>query len=178
MSQPQHNALETPAPAARPHGDIPNTPLASATIAFLLGATFNFGLACIVFDLSSRLSFLTWQLGFFISAWSFFHWAEFAVTAGWNLEKCSVDCESRLWARTAAHRPLSIPPQQRTHVPRRTLVCASRISRHILSCSPMEVSVPFHLSCRFVYASTCCHPSELAQVLPLSCLAKPFDQAL
>jgi protein-S-isoprenylcysteine O-methyltransferase len=33
------------------------------------------------------------QLGFFIAAWSGFHWGEFAVTAGWNLEKCSVDCE-------------------------------------------------------------------------------------
>jgi protein-S-isoprenylcysteine O-methyltransferase len=35
----------------------------------------------------------TSELGFFISAWSGFHWAEFAATAGWNLEKCSVDCE-------------------------------------------------------------------------------------
>lgn len=33
----------------------------------------------------------TRQLGFFLAAWSAFHWGEFAVTAGWNREKCSVD---------------------------------------------------------------------------------------
>ena len=27
-----------------------------------------------------------------MASWAVFHWAEFAVTAGWNLEKCSVDC--------------------------------------------------------------------------------------
>ncbi|KNZ81540.1 Protein-S-isoprenylcysteine O-methyltransferase [Termitomyces sp. J132] len=31
----------------------------------------------------------TAQLGFFIAAWAGFHWGEFAVTAGWNLEKCT-----------------------------------------------------------------------------------------
>jgi len=30
-------------------------------------------------------------LGFFGAAWAGFHWGEFAVTAGWNLDKCSVD---------------------------------------------------------------------------------------
>ena len=43
-------------------------------------------------DISATASLLTYQLRFFIAAWSFFHWAEFAVTAGWNFEKCSVDC--------------------------------------------------------------------------------------
>jgi len=33
----------------------------------------------------------TYQFGFYLAAWSAFHWAEFAVTAGWNKEKCSVD---------------------------------------------------------------------------------------
>jgi len=33
----------------------------------------------------------SYQLGFFVAAWSGFHWGEFAVTAGWNLEKCSID---------------------------------------------------------------------------------------
>ncbi|KIY49320.1 ICMT-domain-containing protein [Fistulina hepatica ATCC 64428] len=68
-----------------PHGNIPNTPLSVSAIAFLLGGVFFLGLATVA------LNHFWWRLGFFISAWSFFHWVEFAVTAGWNLEKCSVD---------------------------------------------------------------------------------------
>jgi protein-S-isoprenylcysteine O-methyltransferase len=37
-------------------------------------------------------SFATYQLGFFVASWSAFHWGEFAVTAGWNRQKVSVDC--------------------------------------------------------------------------------------
>jgi hypothetical protein len=40
-----------------------------------------------------------------MASWALFHWAEFAVTAGWNLEKCSVDC-----ALTA--RPVSLSETQ------------------------------------------------------------------
>ena len=36
----------------------------------------------------------TYQLGFFAGAWALFHYMEFAVTAGWNRERCSIDCES------------------------------------------------------------------------------------
>ncbi|KAK0490876.1 Isoprenylcysteine carboxyl methyltransferase family-domain-containing protein [Armillaria novae-zelandiae] len=58
----------------KPNGRIPNTPLAASTISFLLGSLFSLGV-----------------LTFAAAAWSAFHWGEFAVTAGWNLEKCSVD---------------------------------------------------------------------------------------
>ncbi|KDR83633.1 hypothetical protein GALMADRAFT_55552 [Galerina marginata CBS 339.88] len=85
------NVLETNPSTNLPRGNIPNTPLASSTIAFLLGGVFAFGLYTIIVNLASISSWLTYQLGFFIAAWAFFHWAEFAVTAGWNFEKCSVD---------------------------------------------------------------------------------------
>lgn len=75
----------------RPHGNIPNTPLAASVISFLLGALFCFGTISAIFS-GSSLWFTNYQLGFFVAAWSLFHWAEFAVTAGWNFEKCSVDC--------------------------------------------------------------------------------------
>ncbi|TFK43430.1 ICMT-domain-containing protein [Crucibulum laeve] len=75
----------------KPHGNIPNTPLASATIAFLLGATCSLGFLTALIGGFSATWWLTYQLGFFVAAWAFFHWAEFAVTAGWNFEKCSID---------------------------------------------------------------------------------------
>jgi protein-S-isoprenylcysteine O-methyltransferase len=85
------NSLETvPTPESR--GYIPNTPLAASTISFALGIAFCVGAHMFVSGLygSSRSSY---QLGFFLSAWSAFHWGEFAVTAGWNREKCCVDCK-------------------------------------------------------------------------------------
>jgi protein-S-isoprenylcysteine O-methyltransferase len=85
------NALETNPATHLPRGNIPNTPLASSTIAFLLGGVFAFGVYTAFVDIPSTARLLTYQLGFFVSAWAFFHWAEFAVTAGWNFEKCSVD---------------------------------------------------------------------------------------
>lgn len=86
------NPLETNPAINVPHGKIPNTPLASSTIAFLLGGIFVLGLYTAINDVSATAWLLTYQLGSFIAAWAFFHWAEFAVTAGWNFEKCSVDC--------------------------------------------------------------------------------------
>ena len=74
------------------HGKIPNTPLASSTIAFLLGGLFALGTCTFLFETSFPYWWMTYQLGYFIAAWAFFHWGEFAVTAGWNYEKCSVDC--------------------------------------------------------------------------------------
>lgn len=86
------NPLETNSVINIHRGDIPNTPLASATVAFLLGSVFSFGIYTFVADFFQSARWLTYQLGFFVAAWAFFHWAEFAVTAGWNFEKCSVDC--------------------------------------------------------------------------------------
>ncbi|KAF8138429.1 Isoprenylcysteine carboxyl methyltransferase family-domain-containing protein [Boletus edulis] len=74
-----------------PHGSIPNTPLAASTISFLLGGSFTLGLFLFLQGGFSSPWWATHQLGFFVAAWSAFHWGEFAVTAGWNLEKCSVD---------------------------------------------------------------------------------------
>lgn len=76
-----------------PQGSIPNTPLAVSTISFLLGGSFAIGFSLFLQGGFSSAWWATYQLGFFVAAWSAFHWGEFAVTAGWNLEKCSVDCE-------------------------------------------------------------------------------------
>lgn len=76
-----------------PHGNIPNTPLAASTISFLLGGSFALAFSLFLQGGLPSLWWATYQLGFFLAAWSAFHWGEFAVTAGWNLEKCSVNCE-------------------------------------------------------------------------------------
>lgn len=69
-------------------GDLPNTACTVSVIAFLLGAGFAFSFA--TFALTNNT---WWHLSFFVGSWCLFHWAEFAVTAGWNAEKCTVDCE-------------------------------------------------------------------------------------
>ncbi|KAH0839888.1 Isoprenylcysteine carboxyl methyltransferase family-domain-containing protein [Lanmaoa asiatica] len=74
-----------------PHSNIPNTPLAASTISFLLGGSFALGFSLFLQGGLTSPWWATYQLGFFVAAWSAFHWGEFAVTAGWNLEKCSVD---------------------------------------------------------------------------------------
>lgn len=91
----QPNPLETvPVDAAhQPRGLIPNTPLSVSLVSFLLGSLFSFGLFLLVTYGYGRYWWTTYQLGFFLAVWSAFHWGEFAVTAGWNREKCSVDCE-------------------------------------------------------------------------------------
>ncbi|KAF4619832.1 hypothetical protein D9613_005322 [Agrocybe pediades] len=88
-----NNPLNTNPVTNIPRGNIPNTPLASSAIAFLLGSLFTFGIYSSILDLigGSSIPFVTYQLGLFFASWAFFHWAEFAVTAGWNFEKCSVD---------------------------------------------------------------------------------------
>ena len=90
----QQNTLETvPIPSAfKGDGFIPNTPLAASTISFLLGSVFTVGVSIVVSG-GCDYWWCTCQIGFFFAAWSAFHWGEFAVTAGWNREKCSVDCE-------------------------------------------------------------------------------------
>jgi protein-S-isoprenylcysteine O-methyltransferase len=75
-----------------PGGDIPNTPLVVSVVAFLLGSIFALGALTFLVG-GFGLWWTTYQLGFFVAAWAGFHWGEFAVTAGWNFEKCSVDCK-------------------------------------------------------------------------------------
>jgi protein-S-isoprenylcysteine O-methyltransferase len=84
--------LETIPVTQEPRGYIPNTPLSASIISFLLGIIFCLGLLAFLFGGFDGYWWATQQLGFFIAAWSAFHWGEFAVTAGWNREKCSVDC--------------------------------------------------------------------------------------
>lgn len=72
-------------------GSIPNTPLAASAISFLLGSLFSLGLLTFFAGGFQQHWWATPQLGFYAAAWSAFHWAEFAVTAGWNRDKCSVD---------------------------------------------------------------------------------------
>ena len=90
----QKSSLETqPTAVVRSvSSKIPNTPLAASLISFLLGAFFLLGVL-IFSNKSLQTGVVTWQLGFFAATWAAFHWGEFAVTAGWNREKCSVDCE-------------------------------------------------------------------------------------
>lgn len=92
-AQLENHPLST-VPKEREHragGTLPNTPLTVSTISFILGWAFSLGVLTFL-----RGGFGSWwnsyQLGFFVAAWAGFHWGEFAVTAGWNLEKCSVDC--------------------------------------------------------------------------------------
>ncbi|KAF8165244.1 Isoprenylcysteine carboxyl methyltransferase family-domain-containing protein [Crassisporium funariophilum] len=85
------NPLETNPDTNLPRGNIPNTPLASSSIAFLLGSVFALGAYTFIFSEPASSWWATYQLGFFGASWALFHWAEFAVTAGWNFEKCSVD---------------------------------------------------------------------------------------
>lgn len=92
----QAHALDTvPAnPGLRPRGKIPNTPLAASTISFVLGSLFTLGSITFASGGIDRFWWSTYQLGFYIAAWAAFHWGEFAVTAGWNRDKCSIDCAS------------------------------------------------------------------------------------
>ncbi|KAF8592398.1 protein-s-isoprenylcysteine O-methyltransferase [Ramaria rubella] len=87
------NPLETiPLPGQnQAHGTIPNTPFVASLISFSLGSVFALSLTVFLSGGSKEWWWATYQLGFFFVAWSAFHWGEFAVTAGWNLEKCSVD---------------------------------------------------------------------------------------
>jgi len=86
------NPLDTIPVNHQPHNNIPNTPLAVSTISFLLGCIFALSSTLFLTGGISKPWWATYQLGFFIAAWSGFHWGEFAVTAGWNRHKCSVDC--------------------------------------------------------------------------------------
>jgi protein-S-isoprenylcysteine O-methyltransferase len=84
--------LEATSAVHAPSGSIPNTLLSVAVIAFVLGWIFAIGAVIFLAGGFSSFWWSTYQLGFFVAAWSAFHWGEFAVTAGWNADKCSVDC--------------------------------------------------------------------------------------
>ncbi|VDB85438.1 unnamed protein product [Peniophora sp. CBMAI 1063] len=71
----------------QPTARIPNTPLAASTVSFLLGSVFMSG----AIGFLSSPAWMPYQLGFYLASWALFHWGEFAVTAGWNREKCSID---------------------------------------------------------------------------------------
>ena len=89
------NPLETaPADATnRPDGGLPNTPLMMSCIAFCLGSVFAMGSLVFAIGGVPGSRYADYRLGFFAASWAFFHFAEFAVTAGWNRPKVSVDCE-------------------------------------------------------------------------------------
>jgi len=72
-------------------GKLANTPLVVSIISFLLGGVCLLGCSLFVTGGYSGFWWSTWQLGFFVQTWAFFHWAEFAVTAGWNRARCNVD---------------------------------------------------------------------------------------
>lgn len=82
-----------PPPPPNYTGRIPNTLFVAALIAFLLGGIFALGAFTFLADgFTASAWWATAELGFFAAAWAAFHWGEFAVTAGWNFDKCSVDC--------------------------------------------------------------------------------------
>ena len=89
----RQHPLDTIPVDVEPHRNIPNTPLAASTVSFLLGGVFSLGATLFLCGGFASPWWATYQLGFFLAVWSAFHWSEFAVTAGWNREKCSVDCE-------------------------------------------------------------------------------------
>ena len=95
-------------PAHQPRGLIANTPLSVSLISFLLGSLFSFGLLLFFTNGYGLYWWSTYQLGFFLAVWSMFHWAEFGVTAGWNRDKCSVDCEYPSYIRVTGPECLSL----------------------------------------------------------------------
>lgn len=120
MPDPPRNPLETVPTQAHesPHGNIPNTPLSVATVAAGLAIVFTLGAGLFISGGVTGSWWATYHLGFFMAAWSFFHWAEFAVTAGWNREKLSVDCKYPIIPLNNCRRVISVtflfslPPRQ------------------------------------------------------------------
>jgi hypothetical protein len=68
----QYGVVCQPRPLCSPHDLVKTGKVAGGTIAF------NNPLV---------------QLSFFFATWSAFHWGEFAMTAGWNRARASVDCK-------------------------------------------------------------------------------------
>ena len=161
----------------KPHGNIPNTPLAVSTISFLLGTIFSPAFIACIFGGLGLLSWPYYQLGFFIAAWATFHWGEFAVTAGWNFDKCSVDCRYTTLDRcttNAFHDSLSIG--QRCSVPHCEWNCHRRVSCHILL-QTIPQAAPICIYSRQVPA-TCKSASVAHCVFESGMLVVLFGQAL
>ncbi|KAF8305379.1 protein-s-isoprenylcysteine O-methyltransferase [Clavulina sp. PMI_390] len=97
---PPRGALETiPTDGSNPYRGqyIPNTPLGASTVSVILGIAFTLGTLLAMRGPAAFVSINGsanegWRaLGFFIAAWAGFHWGEYAVAAGWNRTRCSVD---------------------------------------------------------------------------------------
>lgn len=79
-------------------GNIPNTPLTVSVISALLGGLLFASLALAAQPLIRYLDGDEWawaqsQLGIYLAALGLFHLCEFWTTAGWNVQKLSVDGE-------------------------------------------------------------------------------------
>ena len=136
--------------ALQPRGLIPNTPLSVAFLSFLLGSLFSVGVVLFVTNGYGQHWWSTTQLGFFIAAWSAFHWGEFAVTAGWNRDKCSVDCELGSFVRRlpcANVRYCSVPARERCTISHRAFCRFARILDYALFQTRVE-AVPLHFTSR------------------------------
>lgn len=77
---------------------IPNTPLAASVISTVLGVAAGIAATCAVQPVLGWLGEANWtwarpQLGIYLTAWATFHILEFWTTAGWNIQKLSVDGE-------------------------------------------------------------------------------------
>lgn len=119
-------------------GRLPNTPLTVSTISFLLGSLFTLGLSTFLAG-GANFWWTTPQLSFFAAAWAAFHWAEFAVTAGWNRGRCNVDCElssAILWCQLILL--FSFLARQWDPIPHCTFICRVRILGHPVLCAIVE----------------------------------------
>lgn len=77
---------------------IPNTPLAASVISTTLGAAVGIAVTCASQPVLRWLGEANWtwarpQLGIYLASWATFHILEFWTTAGWNIQKLSVDGE-------------------------------------------------------------------------------------
>jgi protein-S-isoprenylcysteine O-methyltransferase len=115
-----NHPLHMESKAAEVRGGLPNTPCAVASVAFALGSLWGVSLLTFLVGGFEKYWWSTYQLAFFFAAWAFFHWAEFAVTAGWNFEKCNIDCayiiELPTYRQPYFVASFSIPTEQRQDV--------------------------------------------------------------
>lgn len=132
---------------------IPNTPFAASVISVALGAVAGIAATCAFQPVLRWLGEVNWtwarpQLGIYLTAWATFHILEFWTTAGWNLQKLSVDGEypGLNWQLT-----FSVPPEQYERVPYcalgrsyRTLALVVLLAREVQLCLCLPLG-PGHL---------------------------------
>jgi protein-S-isoprenylcysteine O-methyltransferase len=110
-----NHPLHMESKAAELRGSLPNTPFAVVSVAFALGSLWGVSLLTFVVGGFEKYKWSTYQLAFFSAAWAFFHWAEFAVTARWNFEKCNIDCaystELPTYCRSHTVASFSVPTE-------------------------------------------------------------------